>query len=203
MSGRAGRVLAIACLLGFCAVSAAQTTVEAPGVIERFHASLLELMRSAPSQSFEERRAQIEPSVRETYDLDYLSRAVLGGRTWGTLGEEEQARFSKTFADLTVTTYAARFNNFSGEKFVTVETREARRNRRLVRTELHTSDGERIGLDYLLQETEAGWRVVRVVANGVNELAIKRAEYAPIAKGQGVPRLVELLERQIDRLASN
>ena len=198
-----GRLLAVLCLLGLSAVSTAQTEPDAPAVIEKFHASLLDLMRSAPSQSFEERLGQIEPSVRATYDLDYLSRAVLGGRTWNTLSEDERAQFSEVFANLTVTTYAARFNRFSGEKFVTVETREARRNRRLVRTELHTSDGERIGLDYLLQETEAGWRVVRVVANGVNELAIKRAEYAPIAKGQGIGRLVELLERQVERLAAN
>jgi len=57
-----------------------------------------------------------------------------------------------------------------------------------------------VQLDYVLQEEAGRWRIVNVVANGVSDLSLKRADYGSIMKKQGFDLLVEKLEAQVAAL---
>lgn len=180
------------------AASAAEPSPAAP-VVEGFHHTLIEVMRDADALGFEGRRARLAPAVEATFDLGYISRLVLGSH-WGELGEAERARMVEAFTALTIATYAERFDGYSGEHFETVETRKLKRDAELVRTVLVKADGERVRLDYVLHRTPAGWRVINVLADGVSEIAIKRADYDRVLRDQGFDALIERIDEQRKRL---
>lgn len=69
-----------------------------------------------------------------------------------------------------------------------------------VRTRLVRPGDEAVQLDYVLQEEAGRWRIVNVVANGVSDLSLKRADYGSIMKKQGFDLLVEKLEAQVAAL---
>jgi phospholipid transport system substrate-binding protein len=58
-----------------------------------------------------------------------------------------------------------------------------------------------VPLVYLLQEDAQGWRTVNIVADGVSDLALKRAEYQRLFASGGIEGLIAELEQQTERLA--
>jgi phospholipid transport system substrate-binding protein len=58
-----------------------------------------------------------------------------------------------------------------------------------------------VSLEYLLHEGDGGWRIINIVADGVSDLALKRAEYQRVFASGGLDGLVAELEQQTERLA--
>jgi phospholipid transport system substrate-binding protein len=52
-------------------------------------------------------------------------------------------------------------------------------------------------LDYILHRTEDQWRIINVIAEGVSDLALKRAEYAAFLKVKGFDALLMKLNEKI------
>ena len=93
-------------------------------------------------------------------------------------------------------TYADRFSATDEQvRFVTLSEQAARRGRVLVRTRLERDSGEPVTLDYVLTNTPGGPRIVNVLANGVSDLSLKRAEYAAVIRTEGVDGLERRLAR--------
>jgi phospholipid transport system substrate-binding protein len=57
-----------------------------------------------------------------------------------------------------------------------------------------------VPLDYVLQHGTAGWRIINIVADGVSDLALKRAEYQRVLAGGTLDTLIAELEAQTARL---
>lgn len=167
--------------------------------VERLHTTLIEVMQSAESLKFTGRRLLLSPVVRESFDFAFISRIVLG-RYWGDLSDADRQRMIDTFTELTIATYASRFDGYSGEKFQVVEVTSMSQGRMLVRTELVRPGKDTVQLDYVLQEENGQWLIVNVVANGVSDLSLKRADYGSIMKSQGFDTLISRLQGQITEL---
>lgn len=163
-------------------------------VVERLHATLLEVMQQADALAFEGRYAKVEPVLAATFDFPTIARIVTG-RYWRKLDEVQRQAFLDRFAHLSAATYAARFDGYSGETFRTVGTGEER-GYRLVRTELVKSDGSTVSLAYAVAPAADGWRIINVVADGVSDLSLKRADYTSILKDGGMEALLARLDRQ-------
>lgn len=192
--------VALAALFSICACSTAHAEASAPVItVDRLHSALLEVMKSAGTLGIEEREQKLAPVIIESLDLAFISRIILG-RHWDKLSQEEHAQMIDTFTRLTITTYAARFNGFSGESFRTVEEKSMDRGRKLVRTELARPEDEAVHLDYVLHQVQGRWRIINIVAEGVSDLSLKRADYGSVIKREGFERLMEKLEGQIEDL---
>jgi phospholipid transport system substrate-binding protein len=190
-------------LLGGLSLPAAGAGMSAPAsTVDRLHATLLEVMRNADSLGFPGRRERLSPVIREAFDLPFIVKVVLG-RYWGALPQADRQRMIDTFTRLTIATYAARFDGFSGEAFELVEEKPMKKGRVLVRTRLIRPGDEAAQLDYVLQEEAGRWRILNVVANGVSDLSLKRADYGSIMKKQGFDILVGKLEAQIVKLGKS
>ncbi len=72
----------------------------------------------------------------------------------------------------------------------------------IVRTELVKEDGERIPLNYMLRKSNGEWRIVNVVAQGVSDLSLKRAEYTAVIDSEGFDSLVTRLRGKVDEMAA-
>lgn len=192
---------AAALILFFAPLMATAENSTARDTVERLHSALIEVMKNADALGFEGRWKTLAPVVTDSYDLAYISEIVLG-REWDKLSENDRAQMIDTFTRLTISTYAARFDGFSGQSFRHVEEKPMNRGRVLVRTELVQPADEPVHLDYVVQEKNGQWKIVNVVAEGVSDLSLKRADYGSIIKRNGFKTLMEKLEGQIVDLRS-
>ena len=184
-------------LIGLC-FSVTGWAVEDAAVqpVERLHARLLHVMRQADELGFVGRRDRLRRVVAEGFDLPYICRLMLG-RHWKKLDTTQRDRMVAVFTDLSVATYAARFDGFSGERFDTLKTEALKKGRKLVRTELRKADGSAVQLNYIVHPVDSRWKIVNVIAEGVSELSLKRAEYTTIVKKESFDALLGKLSKQV------
>jgi phospholipid transport system substrate-binding protein len=195
--------IVLTCLMtiGVTASTRAQET-PATDVVETLNATLLGVMREAESLGFAGRRDRLAPVIEGVFDLPLITRAS-AGRHWKKLDEAQRKRLVDAFSGLTIATYAGRFDGYGGESFRVVSEKPAPRDMVLVNSELVKSDGEVIALNYLLHETDTGWRIVDVYLDGVySELAIKRSEYAGLIRSRGIEGLIAAIEDKTAKYAS-
>ncbi|NBC95623.1 MAG: hypothetical protein GVY27_04620 [Deinococcus-Thermus bacterium] len=165
-------------------------------VVESLQAALLEAMRGGAELGYAGRLTVIAPAAERAHSAEALARLVLHSN-WQALTEDQRSRFVDALSRLTTSAYAARFDSYDGQRFEVVQEREVRDGVALVRTRLHKADGGTVSLDYLLRRFESGWRIVNIIADGVSEVSVKRAEYDAIIAREGFDALLADIERQI------
>lgn len=161
--------------------------------VDRFHAALLASMQAG---GFGERLALLEPAVAEFFAVATVARISVGA-SWRGLSEERRAAFVELLERLIVATYADRFDSYSGQRFVRVEVVTASTGT-VVKSQLLRASGEPVNLDYYFR----GERVFNVVADGVSDLSLRRADYASIIRSQGFDALVAHVKADIAELGA-
>ncbi|MBO6556218.1 MAG: ABC transporter substrate-binding protein [Pseudomonadales bacterium] len=161
-------------------------------VVSAFHDALISAMKAS---GYEERAAIIGPAVDANFQLHTIARISLG-RNWSPLDDTQQADFQNLIRALITSTYSSRFDNFDGQYFTVLDTTEMKRNRKRVKTTL-TTKSETVTLDYQLQLIENEYRIYDIVANGVSDLSLKRANYAALFKSGGLDAVTEEISRHI------
>lgn len=170
--------------------------------VERLNAVLIEVMQGAEALGFQGRYQRLAPVLSETFDFPLMTR-ISAGRHWRALDEATRGRLVEAFGDLSIATYAARFDGYGGERFEVLGEAPARRKTVLVRNRLVRSDGETVAIDYLLKAAGGRWRVVDVYLDGkYSELALKRSEYASVIKNHGVEVLIQSLDDKAAEFAA-
>lgn len=167
--------------------------------VNQLHAALLDIMKSGDSSSFEDRYALVEDVITKNFNTPLISKVILS-RYWKSLDEKAQADFIDTFNRLTISTYVDRFDSFSGESFQHLSIEPMKKNRFLVKTELVQSDDESVSFNYIVQKDQKQWKIISVIANGINDLSLKRAEYSSVIKDQGFDTLMSSLHQKISDL---
>lgn len=149
----------------------------------------------------EERYRALEPLIVATHDLPYIAEFALR-RQWSELAEADRQRFVAAFRRLSVTTYAARFDTVGPSTFrpITADGPADSSGRVQVTTAVARADMPDVSLEYLLHERPGGWRIINIIADGVSDLALKRAEYQRVYASGGIEGLIAELEQQADRL---
>ncbi len=165
-------------------------------IVENLHTTLLAVMKDGDQIGYKGRYDRLEPVIKASFDLPFISRTVMG-RYWETLNQEQRSKFIDTFSELSIATYAGNFDSYSGERFKTISEKEVSGGRILVQTRLIKSDGGEIPLDYILHRIDYQWRIINVIAEGVSDLALKRAEYSAFIKNKGFDALLMKLNEKI------
>ncbi len=159
-------------------------------------------MKAAHALGFEGRRERLAPVIAQVFDIPLIARSATG-RYWASFVPAQRQKLVDALRRLTVATYAARFDDYSGERFRVVSERAAPRGTVLVNTELVKADGEAVSIDYLVRPTDEGWRIVDVYLKGVySELAVRRSEYTAVIKRAGLDGLLATIEDKIASYAS-
>ncbi len=182
------RPLFIACLFGVPTPALAQSTPT--GVVEGFHARLIETMRNAAALGVRGREQLLRPAMEAAFDLPAMARIAIGP-AWAGLPPAEQQALARAFADWSIANYAKQFNGFGGESFSTLGESALASGDRLVRTQLNRPDDTPVALSYLLRGSGGGWRIVDVyLAGTISELASRRAEFTALLREGGADRLL-------------
>lgn len=174
-----------------------EQAIQAP--VNQLHEALISIMKSADSSSFQERYALLENIIIKNFNTPLISRVILS-RYWKSLGEEAQTNFKALFNRLTVATYVNRFDSFNGESFNNLSIESMKKNRFMVKTEFIRIDEKPVSFNYIVQNDKEQWKVISVIANGINDLSLKRAEYSSVIKEQGFDVLITSLKEKISDL---
>ncbi len=176
---------------------------EAPSdIVGRLNATLIEVMREADELGFAGRYDRLAPVLTGAFDFTLMARVSVG-RYWRKLEDSDRERLVDVFGRMSIATFAARFDGYSGERFEVLGEKAAPRQAILVRNRLIKSDGEPVEINYLLKTAEGRWRVVDVFLDGkYSELAMKRSEYTSVIKNADFETLIRSLDEKIAKLAA-
>lgn len=169
-------------------------------VVNNLHETLIKVMKESKTLDYDGRYKILKPVVMKSFDFETIARITMG-RYWKKLDNEQKAKFINIFSKLSIATYTAQFNNFSGEAFEYLENVDMKKGRTMVKAKLVTIDRV-VSFNYILHPTEEGWRIINVIADGVSDLSLKRSDYATIMKTKGFDILVRKLLEKI-KLSSN
>jgi phospholipid transport system substrate-binding protein len=169
---------------------------EATQIVEKLQTTLLAVMKDGDKLGYRGRYKQLDPVIRASFDMPFISKTVLS-KHWGTFNDEQRSKFVETFTKLSIATYAANFDSYSGEHFKMIQEKEVGGGRILVQSQLIKSNGGQVQLDYLLHHTDSQWRIVNIIAEGVSDLALKRADYSNFLKNKSFEALIATLNEKI------
>lgn len=186
--------------------SAAEEAADAPlatPTVEKLHAALLEIMRSADELGYQGRFDTLTPVVDQTFDMPFMASKSVG-RHWKTLPEADQQRWLELFRTHIKANYAGQFTGYTGESFETLGEEPAIRDTRVVRTRLTRPGEDDVQLNYRLREVDGEWRIIDIYLNGtVSELALRRSEYSSVLKREGFEKLMSTIDEKVKELAKS
>ncbi len=171
-------------------------TPSATEVIENLHAALIAVMKEGGKLGFQGRYDRLSAVITSSYDLPFIAKTVLG-KYWETFDPAQRSKFVETFSKLSIATYAHHFDNYSGQRFRTLLEKELGSGQILVRTRLVKSNGEEVSLEYVLRKVQNQWRIINTIADGVSDLALKRADYSSFLKNKSAEDLIARLNEKI------
>jgi phospholipid transport system substrate-binding protein len=162
-------------------------------VIQNFYATLLNVMKNGQSLGIKGRYDQLKPAIDAAFDLPLMTRLSIGPQ-WQSLAPQEQEQLTAAFSDFTYSTYANRFDGYSGERFDVLPQTNPAAGGVIVQTRLIKGDGEPVTLNYLMRQENDRWRIIDVFLSGtVSELATRRAEFTSVLRRDGPGGLLKLL----------
>jgi phospholipid transport system substrate-binding protein len=166
----------------------------APGdVVDRFDAGLLTVMQGADKLGYEGRYNILAPLIRSTFNVPLMTRIVVGASGWSGWSDQQRATIADAFEKFIISTYARRFDGYSGESFVN-DGSEQRALGTLVKTHLARPDDTPVTINYLLRSNAGNWQVVDVYLTGtISELATEQSEFSAVMDRDGYQGLLDAL----------
>jgi phospholipid transport system substrate-binding protein len=184
---RIARATLVALLVALAFAARADEAASAREPVMRLHAALTALPGVEGGRPA--RLAALEPAIGTVFDLPAIARISLG-RAWAGLDVAARETVTARLGALVTSTYVHRFAGARTPSFEILAVEGDPGGQRRVRTRLLRPDGEAVALDYLLVPGPDGPGIVDVVADGVSDLALRRAEYAALARRDGIDALL-------------
>jgi phospholipid transport system substrate-binding protein len=187
-------ILPVGVALAALPISASRAATPAVDTIKSFYDTLLSVMQQAKALGLKGRYEKLDPAIHRAFNLPLMTRLSVGP-DWQKLSPEEQKSLTAAFSDLSVSTYAARFDGYSGEHFDVDPNPAPTSGGVIVNTMLVQSNGEPVQLNYLMRDGDAGWQILDVFLKGtVSELATRRSEFSTVLRRDGAQALVQLIQ---------
>lgn len=143
----------------------------------------------------DEKESLFRESFTEAVDLKGVGQFVLG-TAWKKSSDKERAAFLKAFTDLTVKTWADRFDSYSGQQIVFQGTRNADRGQIYVDSVIQ--DTQPVEVIWRLRPSKDSYKIVDIVVEGVSMASTYRNDYRAFLQqnNNSVPALIAELERK-------
>jgi phospholipid transport system substrate-binding protein len=202
-----GRGLKLACaaVALSLAIAALPPRADAMGgggdTVRNLYDTLLTAMRNGPALGPHGRYARIEPTVRQVFDIQTMTRLAVGP-DWASLHEGQRQQVAQAFQRYIAAIYAERFDNYSGERLQVTGERQAAGGT-IITSQIVKSNGEPVNINYLVRNNGGIWQIADVYLDGtISELATRRSEFASILRTSGINGLITALNNKANALAS-
>src|SRR5579859_5628741 len=138
---------AAAAALALIAIQPAFAAADAKGTIDSFDASLLDVMKNAEKLGYKGRFDKFDPVISKVYDLPLMTRISVGPQ-WSSLTPDQQTKVTEAFKQLSIATYASRFDGYGGESFEITGESPAGGGDQIIDTKLVRPNDEPVELNY-------------------------------------------------------
>ena len=202
------KVFVVLVSLGFLLPNSHAAEIPPSKVIGEFHNSLLEVMKNAKSLSAKDRYKKLEPAIDRAFGFGFMIK-LASGTSWNKINSQYKDDLEKAFRRMSIATYAYRFKDYSGQRFVTTGTTSGVRGTRLVLTNIvspqENKRDEIIKLTYVTKKFGSSWKVIDILLNGsISELSVRHSEYRAILRNiNGASILSKTLNKKADELISD
>ncbi len=169
--------------------------------VTELYAALEKAMRAGRAAPFASRFDTLAPVIDQVFDLQTVLKVSVGLR-WAGIDPAMQAALFKAFRRFTIATYVANFDNYDGQRFeITPNLRSSGANR-VVQTRIITSSGDSTRLDYVMADTQSGWRVEDVLLDGtISRVAVQRSDFRGLLGAGDATALIASLRRKVADLS--
>ena len=183
-----------------CPAFAGRRTAEQ--VVTQFHDALLNIMQEAKSLGYKGRFRKLKPHIVQNFHLPVMVR-IATGSFWRNASPREQERLLKVFTDISIGTYASRFSNYSGQKFLSRGFRKGPQDTILVDTIISNPTATDVPITYVTREIQGSWHIIDILlASGISEIAVRRAEYRRLLQSDGIEGLISSITDKLKSLES-
>lgn len=195
-------VVAVWAVLGLVPAGFAQQDTP-QAAVETLNAALLDVMQNAQTLGYQGRYDRLEPVLSEIYNFPIMAQISVGRSAWNGFDEAQRQELVQSFSDMSIATFAARFDGYSGERFEILGTDEGPRGSVLVRSRLVRTNDAPVVLNYVLRDFGGQWRILDVLLEGnYSEMSRQRAEFTSVLQREGFDGLIREIRNTTRRLAS-
>ena len=139
--------------------------------------------------------------IRSAFDVDFITRAVLG-RYWRDLDPEERSGFRKLFPEFVVHVYLPHIAKYSRDHLRVIGARPRGKRDVVVRCEFRTEKGHWVEADWRLRSSDGHVRIIDLTVAGVSLLLVQRQEFEAVIRRSGFASLVEQLRARANAAES-
>ncbi|GAB4572548.1 MAG: ABC transporter substrate-binding protein [Rhodothalassiaceae bacterium] len=141
-----------------------------------------------------EREAEFRRLLHEGFDVDFISKLVLG-RHMRTASREQLLTYRELFPAYIVNSFARRLGDYSNEKLEVLDTAPAGSSDVFVRTRIVRPGGEPIAADWRVRKVNDIYRIVDIKVEGISLAVTQRDEFSSIIDRQGFDGLLDVLRK--------
>lgn len=189
----------------------AQTKTTAPVVLSKsgpetavvleLQDGLVGILTSPEPMDTVARSAALTQLMRNTFDINSMGAVAVGRVTYRGWTDEQRAAFLAAFARFMVATHASRFEDARNPEFEVEGSEDARSGRKVVHSRYLRAGKPPVTIDYLVQMTPEGWRVLDVYLDEtVSLLALHRAEFTSVLRAKGFEGFIAAMNAKSDEL---
>ena len=189
-------------LLCLAQFSVAEEQAGAKQTVDKLNSVIIEAMKNAKQLGYKGRYAKLDPVIKETHDFVAIAQIALGSH-WKTLNDEQKSAFIEKLTELSIATYAAQFNGYSGESFKYDSEQGMKSNRITLRYQLVAPKEKPVVFEYVLGQSNGLWAIINIVVDGISDLALKKAQYTSVIEREGFDNLLNKLSQKISDYANN
>ena len=158
-------------------------------------------MRAGRAVPFPDRFSNLGPVIDRVYDLTTVLRVSVGLR-WPSFDSATRDSLMDAFRAFTIASFVANFDKYEGEKFEVLPDTRVVGVDQVVQTRIVAETGEPIRLDYVMQPSDAGWRVTDVLLDGtISRVAVQRSDFRALLAHGDAAELIASLRRKVAHLS--
>jgi phospholipid transport system substrate-binding protein len=167
--------------------------------VQGLYDALLGTMKNGRVLGQSGRFTQLEPVIRRTFDIPWMTRLSVGA-SWASLSEAQRQQVTESFGRYISAIYADRFDSYAGQK-LQVTGEQPNPAGVMVRSQIVKANGEPVNVDYMMRRNGDGWLISDIyLDSAISEVATRRSEFAAILRTDGVDGLIAALNRKADML---
>lgn len=198
-------------LLGLCLAGGALASpparaddfAEISAPIAALDNALIASMQAGPGIPYGRRFDALAPVIDHAFDLQIILQTSVGAARWASLPPEQQAELLTAFRQFTVASYLANFRTYDGQRFEILKSR-ALDGGQVVPTELVPRVGDPTRIDYVMRQTDQGWRAIDVLLGGtISRVAVQRSDFRALLADGEAPALIASLRRKVADLSAS
>lgn len=145
----------------------------------------------------EQRLQSLKVLLDQSTDLELIARLVLG-RYWREASASQQEEYVRLFKELVMQTMAERFSWYTGETFEITSAKPVDDRDTMVATRILRPSGKPpILVEWRVRQSEHGYLLIDILAEGVSLVVTQRSEAAEVIGQRGVDGLLADLRARI------